>query len=359
MPATVLGLTGSVGKTTTKDLTASILEELGETLATQGNLNNHIGVPLTLLRLRPEHELAVIEMGCNDFGEIAALAELARPTIGLVTAVAPAHLEKLVDLEGVARAKGELFAALPAEGMVVVNLDDSRVRTMASPARRRLGYGRDESAEVRLGARRTAAGQAEFAQEIELELAGRGSLRVGLRLLGEHNARNAAAAAALALAAGASPEAIASGLRRVEAPAGRLRLRAGAGGLRVIDDTYNANPESTAAALSVAVEARGRAAAWLVMGAMAELGPATEEAHRRVGALAAEAGLAGLVGVGAAAEAICAGARAAGMTLALAAEAPDEAAALVSERAAADDVVLVKGSRAARMERAVAALCRD
>lgn len=362
MPAQVMALTGSLGKTTTKELAAAILGELGPTLATEGNLNNHIGVPLTLLRLRPEHQLAVIEMGCNDFGEIAALAELAGPSIGLVTTVAGVHLEKLIDLDGVARAKGELLAALPPEGTAVVNLDDPRVRAMGSPARERLGWGAAPEADVRLRGREVVTRGDGAAQVVELEIAGRGTIRPRLRLLGEHNARNAAAAAALALAAGAGSEAIEAGLGRVGAQRGRLRLCAGRGGLRVIDDSYNASPDAVAAALAVAGESRGDDRAWLLLGEMAELGPEAEAIHRRVGGLAAGAGLAGLIAVGAAgAEALRQGALAGGMSAEAAwiAETPERAAELVLARAAAGDVVLVKGSRVARMERAVSALCGE
>ena len=356
MPALVIALTGSVGKTTTKDLAAAVLARAGSTLFTRGNLNNHIGVPLTLLRLEPEHRFAVIEMGCNGFGEIELLAGIAAPTIGLVTRVAEAHLEGLGDLDGVARAKGELLASLPVDGTAVVNLDDPRVRAMRSPARRRIGYGEDSGADVRLSGREPGT---DGTQRLELALPGR-TVRPRLGLLGAHNARNAAAAAALAVAAGIEAEHVEAGLGDVLPAAGRLVMHRDAGALRVIDDTYNANPGSVAAALDVLREHRGSGGAHVLLGEMAELGGEREAAHRRIGALAARLGVTTLIGVEPAAGWLCEGAVGAGMDrgAVLCAASPEEAARLVEPRAAVGDVVLVKGSRVAQMERAVTVLRR-
>jgi UDP-N-acetylmuramoyl-tripeptide--D-alanyl-D-alanine ligase len=356
MPARVVGITGSAGKTTTKELTSSILARLGPTLATRGNLNNHIGVPLTLLRLEPSHAYAVIEMGCNGFGEIALLAGLARPEAGLITNVGEAHLEGLGDLAGVARAKGELFAALEPAGTAVTNLDDSRVRALPSPARRRLGYGRVEGAEVRLARRRPSR---EGRQELEIELGAGQTIAPGLELLGAHNAANAVAAAALALAVGATAEAIEAGLGAVTPAPGRLQPRAGAGGLVVIDDTYNANPGAMEAALTVLCEHSGAARLHALLGEMLELGPESRAQHVRVGRLAAGLPLESLVATGVAAGAYLTGAREGGMAgeRLAAAETPEAAAEVVLRRSRPGDVVLVKGSRGAHMERAVAVLC--
>ena len=354
-PTFVAALTGSAGKTTTKELTAAILGQRYRTLATAGNLNNHIGVPLTLLRLRAEHERAVVEMGCNGFGEIALLAGLAVPDAGLVTNVGEAHLEGLGDLDGVARAKGELLAALGPSGTAVVNVDDPRVRAMRTRARR-LGFGRSGEAEVRVVESRLDG--ASGRQAVTLDVAGE-RVEAQLGLLGELNVMNAVAAAALASAAGATAADIEAGLAAVEAPPGRLRPVKGRMGLRVLDDSYNANPRSMEAALEVLVGAAGgRRRAYAVLGEMAELGAAREAGHERVGRRAAELGVTTLVVVGEGAEALRRGALAAGMPRerALAAATPEDAAALVLSAALAGDVVLVKGSRVARMERAVAAL---
>jgi UDP-N-acetylmuramoyl-tripeptide--D-alanyl-D-alanine ligase len=351
LPLTVVGLTGSAGKTTTKELVASILSEHAATVATQGNLNNHIGVPLTLLRFQPDHSLAVVEMGCSDFGEIALLASLARPSVGLVTNVGPAHLEKLGDLEGVARAKGELFAALPAEGWAVVNVDDERVRAMASSARR-LTYGRGTEAELRL-VRRRAQG---LGQELELALGGE-VIRPRLALLGDHNAFNALAAAAVAVALEIPSETIARGLERTQAVAGRLQVRTTPQGLTIIDDSYNANPDSMKVALKVLAEqtsppARGHA----LLGEMLELGQGARALHAAVARHALSLGVDSFVAVGPAAGWYAEGLDERCLSAGQAAT-PAEGAQLVAQRARPGDWVLVKGSRGARMEQAVAALC--
>jgi len=358
MPALVLGLTGSVGKTTTKELVAAITSRAGTTLATRGNLNNHIGVPLTLLRLRPEHRFAVIEMGCNGFGEIEMLARLAAPMVGLVTKVAAAHLEGLGDLDGVARAKGELLAALPACGVAVINMDDERVAVMASPASRRIGYGRSPDAQVRLRGR---SPDQDGAQRLELELLERGvTIRPNLGLLGRHNAHNATAAAAMAVAAGIGSEEIEAGLAAAASVPGRLSLL-DSDGLKIIDDTYNANPESVAAALEVVDEHKGDGAAHVLLGEMAELGAERDAAHRAIGALTAKFDPRTFVAVGPMAGAMADGAIEAGMERekVFVYQSPEDAGELVRARSAEGDLILAKGSRVARMERAVAVLTRE
>lgn len=359
MPARVVGLTGSAGKTTTRELTASILSREGQTVAAQGNLNNHIGVPLTLLRIRPEHAYAVVEMGCNGFGEIALLAGLARPEAGLITNVGEAHLEGLGDLAGVARAKGELFAALEPSATAVANLDDPRVRALPTRAGRRLGFSRSggEGAAVRLRGRRPSR---DGRQELEIELDGGRTIAPTLALLGEHNAANALAATALARAVGASAEAIEAGLAAARPAPGRLQTRAGRDGLVVIDDTYNANPGAMEAALAVLRDHAATARLHAVLGEMLELGPESRAQHLRVGRFAAGLPLETLVAAGEPARAYLDGAAAAGLSPAerlAAAGTPEAAAELVLRRARPGDVVLVKGSRGAHMERAVAVLC--
>lgn len=341
----LVGVTGSNGKTTVKEMTAAILRGLGPTLATEGNLNNDIGVPLTLARLGLEHRFAVVEMGANHPGEIAGLCELAQPQVGVVTHCAPAHLEGFGSVEGVARAKGELFQALPAEGTAVVNADDAYAGlwTRISAAGRRLTFGLEAAANV------TGRWEPQdMGSRVHLVTpVGEADLR--LALPGRHNVMNALAAAAVALALDVSLDAVVRGLESVRPVRGRLQVRE-ARGLRVLDDTYNANPGSVAAALAVLATSPGRR--WLVLGDMGELGAESAELHRRMGRLAREAGVERLWTLGALA--------------ALAAESfgdggcpfPSHAALAEALRSEAEPpaTILVKGSRSMTMERVVEAL---
>lgn len=359
MTATVAALTGSAGKTTTKELIGTILATMGPTLKTRGNLNNHIGVPLTLLRLEPSHRYAVIEMGCNGFGEIEQLAKITRPTVGLITNVGEAHLEGLGDLDGVARAKGELFDNLPPDGTAVVNTDDDRVRERFSPATRRITFGRSEVADVRLVSRRI---EIDGRQRLEIALPGAGVISPALALFGEHNATNALAAAALAVALDMSGDAIEHGLSSARPAPGRLALCEGIGGIVVIDDSYNANPTALIAALDVLAEHRQHrdVAIHALLGEMLELGPKSSMHHERIGRHAACLGLKTLVSSGFSARSYGLGAAVGGMEdgRIFAVETPEEAALLALDRVSEGDVILVKGSRGAQMERAVKVLCK-
>ncbi len=343
-PARVIALTGSNGKTTVKEMLAAIFSRVGPTLATVGNLNNDIGVPLTLLRLRPEHDWAVIEMGANHPGEIAWLTDLARPDVALVNNAGPAHLEGFGDLTGVATAKAEIWAGLRGDGVAVINADDAFAAywQTLTEGRRRLRFGSAPEAEVRI---------VDF-RPLRLALAGEVH-EIPLRLAGRHNARNAAAAAAAALAAGAPVADIVAGLAAVEPVAGRLRRCAGVNGATLIDDSYNANPASLAAAIEVLAEAPGRRI--LVLGELAELGPAAGRHLADIGRHARAAGLDALFTLGE-------GSRPAAEAFGSGAEHSDDLDGLLARlRPQLDDrtVVLVKGSRAARMERVVAALRAD
>ncbi len=347
-PALVLGIGGSNGKTTTKELLAAILAQSGPTLATRGNLNNHIGVPLTLLRLEPSHRYAVIEMGANHPGEIAALAAVARPSIALVTNAGDEHLEGFGDLAGVAHAEGEMFAALPPDGTAVINADDPfhpLWRTMARGARV-LRFGIESQAEARATAIQGRIEAGGFATAFTLTLAGE-QARVRLALAGRHNVLNALGAAAAAHAAGVGLAAIVAGLERMRAVGGRLQLKAGPRGSWLIDDSYNANPSSVRAGIDVLCSLPGEH--WLVLGEMAELGNQTEASHIGVGDYARRAGITRVFAMGdAARHAVAAyGTRANWY--------PD--AATLAEAIAADIdtgvTVLVKGSRVNRLERVV------
>ncbi|MGB5132737.1 MAG: UDP-N-acetylmuramoyl-tripeptide--D-alanyl-D-alanine ligase, partial [Steroidobacteraceae bacterium] len=246
--ATVVGVGGSNGKTTTKELLASILAGAGPTLATRGNLNNHLGVPLTLMRLDSAHRFAVIEMGANHPGEIAALAAIARPAIALVTNAGDEHLEGFGDLAGVAKAEGEMFAALGAEGIAVINADDPFNGLWQQMARgaRPVRFGIEAPADVRATDIKGGIESGAFVTLFTLAVAGE-QARVRLRLAGRHNVMNALGAAAAAHAAGVPLPAIVAGLERVKPVNGRLQLKAGPRGSWLIDDSYNANPSSVRA----------------------------------------------------------------------------------------------------------------
>ena len=345
----VIGVTGSNGKTTVKEMLAAILSCRGEVLATRGNFNNHIGMPLTLLELDESHQAAVIEMGANHGGEIALLAALARPTVGLVTNAGRAHLEGFGSLDDVARAKGEMFTALADDGVAVINADDpyAGLWLELAGARRVLRFGLEAQADV--GVRGEVVDDDNGRQRFVL-VTPQGEAEVSLPLPGRHNIRNALAAAAAALAAGMSPHEIGAGLARTGGAPGRLQMRQAHGGASLLDDTYNANPDSLGVALDV-LAARGGCRV-LVLGDMAELGPGAEALHAEMGRQARASGIEHLYTLGelsaAASEAFGAGAG----------HGSDLASLLAMLRAhgGSDCTILVKGSRAMQMERVVAAL---
>ncbi|HEY8119714.1 MAG TPA: UDP-N-acetylmuramoyl-tripeptide--D-alanyl-D-alanine ligase [Myxococcota bacterium] len=347
--ALVLGVGGSNGKTTTKELLAAMLSGAGPTLATRGNLNNHIGVPLTLLRLEPAHRYAVVEMGANHPGEIAALAALAKPAIALVTNAGDEHLEGFGDLAGVAHAEGEMFAALAADGTAVINADDPFCelwQTMAPRGARILRFAIEAPADVRALAIQGRIESGAFATSFTLAI-GAGQARVKLPLAGRHNVLNALGAAAAAHAAGVALPLIAAGLERMRPVAGRLQLKPGLRGSWLIDDSYNANPSSVRAGIDVLCALPGEH--WLVLGEMAELGNETVASHAGVGDYARRAGITRLFAMGAATRhAVDSfGARAGWY---------DDAAQLSEALAASLEpgvTALVKGSRVNRLERVV------
>jgi UDP-N-acetylmuramoyl-tripeptide--D-alanyl-D-alanine ligase len=350
----VVAVTGSNGKTTTKEMIGAVLTGRGPCLITRGNLNNHIGVPLTLLALKPEHRSAVIEMGANHRGEIAHLMSIAEPGIGLVTNAGAAHLEGFGSLEGVAEGKGELFSGLPRDGVAVVNADDQyapRWRTLAG-SRRIVTFGIDQPADY--SARNVSASLQENRPALDFELvAPDGAIRVTLALAGLHNLRNAVGAAAAAQAAGASLDEIARGLASVKPVKGRLEFRPAANGAVLVDDSYNANPGSLKAGLD-AFRAFG-GARWLVLGDMMELGSASEELHREIGAYARASGIERLLAVGSRA-------RRAADAFGPGAAWFDNVDDLITEarRSLRPGVaVLVKGSRSNRLERVAQALAPE
>ncbi|MBN2497858.1 MAG: UDP-N-acetylmuramoyl-tripeptide--D-alanyl-D-alanine ligase [Deltaproteobacteria bacterium] len=347
----VVGITGSNGKTTTKEMTVSVLGGAPDVAFNRGNFNNLIGMPLSLLGLRASHRHAVLEMGMNAPGEIARLAEIARPQVGVLTNVHPVHLLGLGGIEAVSRAKAELLEALPASGVAVINADDPFVLKAAerSPAQR-LSFGTSPVADVRIGAVRQEKLELHFVLKLPEE-----EIELRLPHLGLHNAHNAAAAAAVGVAEGVAPAQIAERLARAAWPPMRME-RKDLGVARLLVDCYNANPRSVHAAIQTLTAVAAGERRLAVLGDMLELGEATAELHRQTGHVVAEAGLDALCAFGPAARDIARGARDAGMQDVLETESVDAAVGFLLDRLGEGAWVLVKGSRGMRMERIVEAL---
>jgi UDP-N-acetylmuramoyl-tripeptide--D-alanyl-D-alanine ligase len=348
----VVAITGSNGKTTTKEMCAAILSVAAPCGRTLGNLNNHYGLPLTLLRREADDASLVVEMGMNHRGEIAELVAIAQPTVGLITNVGSAHIEHLGSLEEIALEKGDLVAGLAPEATAVLNADDPLVAAQAERSSARvLRYGCDPGVDVcaenpvRSGDSRWKFDLATPSGRVSVEIVG----------LGETTWRNALAAAAGAFAAGVSPDQIGEGLGRYEGIAGRLEQSLLESGAVVIDDSYNANPQSMEVALRLLAELSTDGRSFAVIGDMGELGEAAPEAHRRAGAIAAELGIDFLYLLGALAEEVRAGAMAGGMEpqrIEIGRDA-ESIADRLHEQLKRGDHVVVKGSRAMRMERVV------
>jgi UDP-N-acetylmuramoyl-tripeptide--D-alanyl-D-alanine ligase len=353
---TVVALTGSQGKTTTKDVLAGVLPAAGATVATAGSFNNELGLPLTVLRADLGTRFLVLEMGARGVGHIAELCRIARPDVSLVLNVGKAHLGEFGTQQDIATAKGELVEALPEAGLAVLNADDPLVSAMAQRTTARvLTFGRADSADVRLG---DVQVEPDGCPSFTLAYAGR-EARVRLRLLGAHMADNAAAAAAVALGVGLDLDTVAARLAEVTAVSRwRMELHELPDGSCVLNDAYNANPDSMAAALRALVAlAQGRGGRPVaVLGEMLELGESSSAEHRAVGRLAGELGVSRVVGVGPAAAAIVEGARETSEEEPV--QVDDNAAAVTWLRAhaAPGDVVLVKASRGARLDEVASAL---
>ncbi|MCW8917808.1 MAG: UDP-N-acetylmuramoyl-tripeptide--D-alanyl-D-alanine ligase [Gammaproteobacteria bacterium] len=343
----LVAVTGSNGKTTVKEMCAAILGTTGATLATRGNLNNEIGVPLTLLRLQKEHRFGVIEMGANHPGEIAYLTRITAPQVAILNNAAAAHLEGFGSLEGVARAKAEIFEGLGANGVAVINGDDPFAPLWRGlvASHQVLSFGLQPGADV------TAQWQGDLygsRLEVTTPVAG---FRLDLALPGRHNVLNALAAIAAATALNIDSQHIVAGLESMRGVGGRLQARRGRHGATVIDDSYNANPDSIRAGLMVLGECAGQR--YLALGEMAELGEGAAALHRQVGETAREAGIDRLYACGPlsrdAVEAF-------GEHGYFFAQQQQLIEALLPQMR--DDVtVLVKGSRSSHMERVVEALC--
>jgi UDP-N-acetylmuramoyl-tripeptide--D-alanyl-D-alanine ligase len=347
----VIGITGSVGKTSTKELVWTVLSRRFNTLRSEGNLNNEIGVPLTLLQIEPGHQRLVLEMGMYARGEITRLCELARPVVGVVTNVGPVHLERLGSVEAIAQAKAELVEALPPDGVAILNYDEPLVRRMATRCNSRvMFYGLDSQADL-------------WADEIESEgiegisfqmhYSGE-NLHVHVPLLGRHSVHTVLRATAVGLAEGMAWDDILTGLQDRQA---QIRLVAvpGPNGSTILDDTYNASPASTIAALNLLAELGGRKIA--VLGDMLELGSYEEEAHRLVGRRAMDVADT-LIAVGSRGRIIGEEALNMGMDPDRVCLCDDNPAAIECLQATIQpgDYVLIKGSRGMQMEEIVAAM---
>ena len=352
-PGRLVGITGSNGKTTVKEMVAEVLSVAAPTFKTQGNLNNDIGVPLSLLRLHSEHCFAAIEMGANHHREISYVADLAAPDVAIISNAGAAHLEGFGSLEGVARAKGELIESLTPEGVAVLNADDRFFDYWRGLAGSRpvVSFGFSESAVVRADPGSLAMGLEEAGFRTSFELIYQGdSFPMALALAGRHNVTNALAAAAAALALGLDMAQIRRGLARLVPVPGRLEPVRGRSGAVLINDAYNANPSSFGAALEVLTSLPGEP--WVALGAFGELGETSPELHADLGRQAKARGVKRLFAVGPnaerAAEAFGDGA--------LHCQSQDELVERLGAGLSDRIAVLIKGSRSQRMERVVEAL---
>jgi UDP-N-acetylmuramoyl-tripeptide--D-alanyl-D-alanine ligase len=358
-----VGVTGSAGKTTTRVAITALADAVwpGRVLATRGNLNNRVGLPMTMLTLEERHDVAVLELGMNQPGEIATLAAIAEPDVGVVTLVAEAHTELVGSIDLVAREKGALFQALAPGGVAIGNADDARVRgeLSRSPARKKLLYGYADDADVRIALRDVAS---MTRARLELAVRDRGLVAFETPLLGEAGALASAAAVAVVafgLGGDVTSDVAARGFAAAEvgAGAGRLVPRAFASGLAVVDDSYNANPASMRASIRAAAElarATGRRLV-LVLGEMLELGAISDDAHADVGRAAAASGAEVIVAVSGRARLIAEAAKVAGVWVEFREDAA-EATNVVVRAVTSGDLVLVKGSRGVATESIVRAL---
>jgi UDP-N-acetylmuramoyl-tripeptide--D-alanyl-D-alanine ligase len=347
----LVAVAGSNGKTTAKEMTAAILSRMGPCMATHGNLNNHIGVPLTLMRLEASHRSAVVEMGANRIGDVAELVRLARPTVGLITNAGAEHLEGFGTLDGVAEGEGEMVSCLDAAATAIINADDAYAGywRKITTARRIITFGVHANADFTAKNSLQTIERGEFATRFTLHCP-LGQRSILLKAGGAHNIGNALAAAAAASAAGASLEEIALGLGDFRAVAGRLQLKAGTRDSWIIDDSYNANPSSVRAGLEVLRSLPG--ATWLVLGDMAELGEFAEDSHAHMGAYARDCGIKRLFALGPQSSRAV-------ETFGSGAEWFADADSLIRRlqaELAPGVTVLIKGSRVNRLERVVQAL---
>jgi UDP-N-acetylmuramoyl-tripeptide--D-alanyl-D-alanine ligase len=351
----IIGVTGSVGKTTTKEMLATILERKWKVLKNPVNFNNEIGVPLTLFQLDGSHQVCVIEMAMRGLGEIRRLAVIAQPSVGIITNVGISHIERLGSQGGIADAKAELLAELPPDGLAVLNAEDGYFPVMSERFSGRLiSFGSCSDADVQAGEMKSLKdGRCSFALTCK-----DGSVQVTMPVLGYHNVYNALAAAAAAHGLGLDLETIRDGLEAFAAPAMRMELVKSKAGYAVLNDAYNASPASVVAALRTVNALQGYKRKIAVLGDMLELGDYTSKAHWDLGDVVKGSGIALLVTVGELAREIANGARASGFPPDAIQSYPDsvEAGRGLKGEVTPGDVVLIKGSRAVKMEEIVRAL---
>ncbi len=350
----VVGITGSNGKTTVKEMVAAILAVDGNTLYTQGNLNNDIGVPLTLFRLTENHKYAVIEMGANHPGEIAYTSKFVKADVVILNNAGAAHIEGFGSLDGVAKAKGEIIETLKAKGTAVLNKDDKYFNYWQTLVGERevLSFGLNESADISAHSIRAEILDDSFATIFDV-ITPQGSTTITLKLAGNHNVANALAATAASLALGLNLGQIKQGLESVKPVTGRLQLLRGRLGNLVIDDTYNANATSLKAGLNVLQSCRGES--WVVLGAFGELGLDSAKIHAEIGELIKSKGVVRLLAVGSDAENTV---RVFGKGATFFANQNDLINNLKAELKG-DETILIKGSRSQRMENVAAALVEN
>ncbi|WAH35158.1 UDP-N-acetylmuramoyl-tripeptide--D-alanyl-D-alanine ligase [Alicyclobacillus dauci] len=348
----IVGITGSNGKTTTKQMVAAVLGSLGDCLYTEANRNNELGLPLTILQRTPAHRSIVLEMGMRGFGQISDLCRIARPNIGIITNIGQSHIELLGSQEGIARAKGELVQALPEDGHAILNADDVWLRSLGSKSRAEvIGYGFSADSDVRARDVRWTADGMEFTVDAMGE-----SSRMSLPTFGLHNISNALAAVAAGRLLGVSMNDITIGLAGLEELSGRLRIVPGHRGMKIIDDCYNASPLSMNASLDVLshiAEAGKRVA---VLGDMYELGDYSQEGHEQVGRYAGRVGIDTLVAIGPQARWIASEAKKSGVRTVYHSETVKEALAHLDRWVNSNSTVLVKASRGMQLEQVVESL---
>jgi UDP-N-acetylmuramoyl-tripeptide--D-alanyl-D-alanine ligase len=349
----VVAITGSNGKTTTRQMTAEVVAKKFSTLSTIGNYNNQIGVPLTLLKLAPEHAWAVVELGTNSPGEIARLAQICSPDIGVITNIGPAHLEGLGSLDGVMREKGQLIDYLKTGGRAVLNADDRRVSMIADRIEQKvLLFGLSKSAAIRATAVQEKAGGISFSLDLPQE-----SVTVDLKVPGQFMVINALAAAAVGHLLELSAAEIKSGLETFKPAWGRMNIFHTANGIHIIDDTYNANPDSMQAAITTLNALRANNRSIFVAGDMLELGARTESLHKQVGAWVAAANIDKMMVTGEFANAVISGAVDAKMNRDdIFSGSHDEILDALKDSLRPGNWVLIKGSRGARMDTIVEGL---
>jgi len=349
----VVAVTGSVGKTTTKEMIAAVLGRRFRTLKNELNFNNEIGVPLALFQLNAEHRAAVLEMAMRLPGEIARLAEIAQPTVGVITNIGLSHVERLGSIEAIAAAKAELLRALPARGLAVLPADERFFEMLLGACGcRAVSFGLSGTADVR---GRNVEVDAEGRAAVDVSIGNASLFRLRLPTLGEHNVLNALAAAAVGWQMGIGPDEIRRALEEFSPPEQRASVIHSPQGFVVFDDSYNASPASMAAALSTLLKMSGERKI-AVLGDMLELGEYAADEHREIGRLAARSGVFLLVTVGQLAKSIAEGAKEAGLDKVESVLTSEDAAELAAEIAGPGDIILVKGSHAMGMEKVVARL---